>query len=62
MVLFTAAKKKEMTYPKWELNRGTLDLKSSTLLNELKRYPPSAMQVVDIVTPTITLVETTMVR
>ena len=35
--------------PKRELNRGPLDLKSSTLPNELKRYPSSAVLVVHVV-------------
>ena len=37
-----------------ELNRGPLDFKSSTLRNELKRYPTSAVLVVVLVSPTIT--------
>ena len=37
--------------PKWELNQGPLDLKISTLLNELKRYPTSTELVVVLVNP-----------
>ena len=33
------------------LNRGPLDLKSSTLSNELKRYPSSAVLVVVLINP-----------
>ena len=33
---------KKPFHPKWDLNKGPLDLKSSTLSNKLERYPSSA--------------------
>ena len=40
---------KHAIHPKRELNRGPLDLKSSTLSNELKRHPSSAVLVVVLI-------------
>ena len=37
--------------PKQELNQGPLDLKSSTLPNELQRYPTRAVLVVVLINP-----------